>query len=361
ALYRLLKTRHGEKPWPEWDSEYARRDAEALQGLQTEAAAQIFETKIIQFLFFEQWQQLRRYANERSVRLFGDLPIYIALDSADAWAHPELLQIDRDGRPVAVAGVPPDYFSEDGQLWGNPLYDWEHHARTGYRWWIARVRAAVELCDLVRIDHFRGFESYWAIPADADTARHGAWEPGPGDAIFDALRESLGGLPIVAEDLGLITQAVEALRDRHNIPGMTVLQFAIADPGFNLSDVAENRICYTGTHDNDTTVGWFHGSDKDLRTEEEIRTTQQRALAMTNGSPETIHTDLIRAAFSTAALLAIVPMQDLLGLGSDARFNTPGTAGGNWRWRVLDSQFTPDICDNVAKQVEDANREYNNR
>ncbi|MDH5617796.1 MAG: 4-alpha-glucanotransferase [Gammaproteobacteria bacterium] len=351
ALYRILKTRHGEQPWPDWAAEYVHREPAAMQALEVSADAGIADIKVIQFLFFEQWDRMRAYANERGIRLFGDMPICIALDSADAWAHPELLRIDRDGRPDAVAGVPPDYFSEDGQLWGNPLYDWEVHAANGYRWWVERLRASAELADIVRIDHFRGFEAYWSVPADSDTARSGSWEPGPGDAIFDAMSAALGNLPIVAEDLGVITPEVEALRDRHEIPGMVVLQFDIADEQFDLDSVGPNSVCYTGTHDNDTTLGWFRGSPNDIRSPAEIEATRQTALRKTGGTPETIHTDLIRAAFSTKARLAIAPLQDYLGLGSEARINTPGIAGGNWRWRVLDSQLTPELCDNTASLV----------
>jgi 4-alpha-glucanotransferase len=357
AVFRILKTRHGERPWPEWKPEYVHRDEEALKELETLAAPQIRVIKAIQFLFHYQWQQLRDYAQVSGVTLFGDMPIYIALDSSDAWANRDILCIDEDGHPDHVAGVPPDYFSEDGQLWGNPLYDWDKHAADGYAWWVDRLRASAELADLVRIDHFRGFEAYWSVPADAETARVGAWEPGPGDAIFDAMKAALGNLPIVAEDLGVITPEVEGLRDRHHIPGMRVLQFDVCDVGFELADVGQNSVCYTGTHDNDTTLGWFNGSPEDIRSAEEIELAQKAVLKITGGTPDTIHTDLIKAAFSTQANLSIAPMQDYLGLGSEARLNTPGTPGGNWRWRVLDSQLTPEVCDNVAELVRASGRE----
>jgi len=351
ALFRILKSSHGERPWPEWQPEYVHRDADALAQLEKQEAARIQAIKIIQYLFFRQWWALRDYAHKNDVVLFGDMPICIALDSADAWANREILRIDEDGRPDHVAGVPPDYFSEDGQLWGNPLYDWEQHAASGYAWWVDRLRATAELADLVRIDHFRGFEAYWAVPADAETARSGAWEPGPGDAIFDAMRDALGNLPIVAEDLGVITTEVTALRDRHQIPGMHVLQFDVCDPEFQLSDVVENSVCYSGTHDNDTTIGWFRGSPDDIRSADDIAADQEAALRITGGTADTVHTDLIRAAFSTAARIAIAPLQDYLGLGSEARINTPGTSGGNWRWRVLESQLSPKLCDNIASLV----------
>jgi 4-alpha-glucanotransferase len=351
AVYRILKSRHDEKPWPAWPPEYVHRDETALRDIEEVAADQIEAVKIIQYLFFHQWWQLRDYAHANGVSLFGDMPICIALDSSDAWANREILKIDEDGNPECVAGVPPDYFSADGQLWGNPLYDWDQHRATNFSWWIERLKATSEIADLVRIDHFRGFESYWSIPADSETARIGAWEPGPGDAIFDAMRDSLGSLPIIAEDLGVITPEVEGLRDRHNIPGMRVLQFDVCDDGFGLEDVGVNSVCYTGTHDNDTTIGWFRGSPDDIRSDEDIKQAQEAVMAITGGTPETVHTDLIRAAFSTAAYIAIAPMQDYLGLGSEARINTPGIAGGNWRWRVLDEQLSADFCHNVASLV----------
>jgi len=360
ALYRILKTRHGERPWPEWAPEYVHREAGTLRQLESSADTQIADIKVIQFLFFEQWARMRAYANERGIRLFGDMPICIALDSADAWAHPEILRIDRDGRPEAVAGVPPDYFSEDGQLWGNPLYDWDVHARSKYRWWVERLSASAQLADMVRIDHFRGFEAYWSVPAESETAKTGSWEPGPGDAIFDAMRESLGNLPIVAEDLGVITPAVEGLRKRHNIPGMVVLQFDVADEDFDLLNVAENSVCYTGTHDNDTTVGWFKGSPDDIRSELEIKETRQAALQITGGTSETIHLDLIRAAFSTDAKLAIAPLQDYLGLGSEARFNIPGTSRNNWRWRLCEARLSPEFRGEIAKLVTESGRGLHN-
>jgi len=331
----------------EWRPEFVRRDADALARLEVNEADSIQAIKIIQYLFFSQWQDLRDYARANDVLLFGDMPIYIALDSADAWANRDILRIDEDGRPDCVAGVPPDYFSEDGQLWGNPLYDWDKHAADGYQWWVDRLRATSELADLVRIDHFRGFESYWSVPAGSETARHGAWEPGPGDAFFDAIRNALGDLTIVAEDLGVITPEVEDLRDRHELPGMRVLQFAICDAGFRLSDVGENSVCYTGTHDNDTTVGWFYNSPDDVR---------EAVLRTTGGTAETVSTDLIRAAFSTNARMAIAPLQDYLGLGSEARINVPGSCRGNWRWRVIDTQLSPDICDNIASMVSASGR-----
>jgi len=356
AVYRVLKTRHGERAWPEWDPPFVHRESAALRNLQSQAASDIANTKIIQFLFHWQWQQLKDYAAERGVLLFGDMPIYIALDSSDAWANREILSIDDEGRPGYVAGVPPDYFSQDGQLWGNPLYDWTRHATDGYRWWVERLRQSAELADIVRIDHFRGFESYWSIPSNAKTARTGEWLPGPRDAIFDALQQGLGRLPIVAEDLGVITPEVDALRERHRIPGMKVLQFEVGSDKFAGDNIVENCICYTGTHDNDTTVGWYHGSPDDSRSQTQIARTRKALLEITGGNAETIHNDLIALAFLTRAKLAIAPLQDYLGLGSEARLNTPGTPGNNWRWRMQSEQLSPSLMDAIGLRVDNAGR-----
>lgn len=357
ALFRVLKTRHGERAWPEWSPEYVHRDAAALQRVEREATTEIKRIKILQFLFFEQWQRLREYANMSGVQLFGDIPIYVALDSADAWANREILDIDRDGHSKFVAGVPPDMFSRDGQLWGNPLYDWPAHDRTGYRWWVDRISAAAELSDIVRIDHFVGFERYWAIPSDADNATNGTWECGPGDALFNALEKTLGPLPIVAENLGVITPEVEALRARHRIPGMVVIQADVTEKKLDLNSVTEDCVCYTGTHDNDTTLGWFRGSPVDARSPDEILSDQKDILAATGGNAESIALDVIKTAFTTRAGLAIAPIQDYLGLGSEARINTPGKRSNNWRWRVSHSQLTDEFCESIAKVVSDSGRE----
>lgn len=356
ALFRILKRLHGERPWPEWKRRYAHRHRGALRRVGARHQAAINQVKLIQFLFHQQWLALRRHAARRGVQLFGDLPIYIALDSADAWADRELLRIDRRGRPSRVAGVPPDYFSADGQLWGNPLYDWDRQAADSYRWWTRRVGHALAMCERVRIDHFRGFEAYWSVPFGAETARQGAWEPGPGDALFEAMEAALGRLGIVAEDLGVITAEVDALRRRHGIPGMRVLQFDIDEPDFDPAQIEPDTVCYTGTHDNDTTRGWYWGHPGDPRSGREIRATRANALRLTGGAPATIHRDLIRLAFATPARLAIAPMQDFLGLGPEARFNVPGSTHGNWRWRLRAGQLTPAFIESVAGEVESASR-----
>ncbi|MEE4219364.1 MAG: 4-alpha-glucanotransferase [Xanthomonadales bacterium] len=356
ALFRYLKTHHGERPWPEWGPEYVHRDAVALQRVRNEHRDAIEATQVTQFLFDRQWRELRLYAKERGIRLLGDIPIYIALDSADAWAHREMLLLDNEGTPSNVAGVPPDYFSEDGQLWGNPLYDWDYHEKTGYQWWIERMQHIGRQCDLVRIDHFRGFESFWSVPFGETTAKNGEWVPGPGEGLFDALKDSLGPLGIVAEDLGVITPEVDALRLGQGFPGMVVLQFEVGDRDFDMSSIEENSVCYTGTHDNDTTIGWFQGTGNDTRTKEEIRETQVLVLERTGGSPETIHTDMVKLAFSSNANLAVAPMQDFLGLGSEARINTPGTTKDNWRWRMKEGDIDASLAAGVAAMVQSASR-----
>jgi len=356
ALFRVLKTAHGERPWPEWEKPYVRREPAALRRARNRYRDRIEHTRITQFLFDRQWRELRAYATERNICLFGDMPIYIALDSADAWSHPEMLLIDRDGKPSHVAGVPPDYFSEDGQLWGNPLYDWSCHERTGFRWWVERVRHAAVQSHLVRIDHFRGLEAYWSVPHGATTAKEGKWIPGPGDKLFEALERTLGKLPIVAEDLGVITPEVDVLRHNHGIPGMVVLQFEVGNPYFELDSIEKNSVCYTGTHDNDTTVGWFAGNGDDTRTAEEVRVTCANALKQTGGSADSIHWDMIRLAFASQATVAVAPMQDFLGLGSAARLNRPGTTLNNWRWRLRADDLRPDLMRRVAEEVQAASR-----
>jgi 4-alpha-glucanotransferase len=351
ALFRVLKSRHGGRPWPEWDRPYRQRRQDSMTKLENEAVDDIWAIKLLQFLFSRQWSMLHAYATEHGVTMFGDMPFYVALDSADAWAQSENLLIDRDGRQKRGAGVPPDYFNRNGQLWGNPLYDWRYQSDRGFDWWVSRLRHCISRHDLVKIDHFRGFESFWSVSTRFKTARCGRWEPGPGEALFDALQSELGNLPLVAEDLGLITPAVDALRNCYGFPGMKVLQFEVARKGFDIADIEENCVCYTGTHDNDTTVGWFVGSPTDRRSKRTIARTQKLALDLTGGTPETIHYDMIGLALSSNARLAVAPMQDYLGLGSHARLNTPGTTANNWRWRLQPEQLTPRLADFVKQAI----------
>jgi len=361
ALFMAVKGAHGGVAWTEWDREVAARRPESLEKWRREKADEIEATKLAQFFFFRQWGELRRYCHARHIKMMGDVPIFVAHDSADVWAHPELFQLDETGRPTVVAGVPPDYFSATGQLWGNPVYRWDEMARTGYAWWIDRFRSAFSLVDLVRLDHFRGFEAYWEIPASAPTAATGQWVKGPGAALFEALRGALGALPIVAENLGVITPEVEALRERFGFPGMAILQFAFGgDPqgsDFIPHNYPRDRVVYTGTHDNDTVVGWWRsGVGDSTRTPEEVEAEREFARRYMHSDGNEIHWDFIRTLLGSVAELAIVPLQDVLGLGSEARMNVPARPGGNWRWRFTAGALTPEIRGRLRQMTEDYGR-----
>ena len=333
-LYRALKDLHAGAPWYEWPAPLARRDAAALETARRELLVDTGFHRFVQFLFFSQWGKLRGAAARRGVRLLGDLPIYVAHDSADVWAHQELFDLDEKGQPRHVAGVPPDYFSPTGQRWGNPLYRWDRMAKNGYAWWIDRLRGSLELVDLVRVDHFRGFAAYWSVPAAAETALVGDWVDGPGIAFFNALRRGLGGLPIIAEDLGTITADVEALRDGLRLPGMKVLQFAfgqINSPHLPHRHDAQT-VVYSGTHDNDTARGWYETA------EEEERALAREYLGLESAADAAPM--LIRAAFASVADTAVIPVQDILGLGSEGRMNRPGDSQENWAWRLPPGALT---------------------
>jgi 4-alpha-glucanotransferase len=361
ALFMAVKAAHGGVAWTDWDREIAARRPEALERWRRERTEEIEGVRFTQFLFFRQWSELRRHCHARHIRIMGDVPIFVAHDSADVWAHPELFRLDDEGRPTVVAGVPPDYFSATGQLWGNPLYRWDELARTGYAWWIARVRSTLSLVDLIRLDHFRGFEAYWEIPASAPTAATGQWVKGPGADLFEALRADLGTLPIVAENLGVITPEVEGLRARFGFPGMAILQFAFGgDPqgsDFIPHNYPRDRVVYTGTHDNDTVVGWWtSGVGESTRTAEEVEAEREFAKRYLHSDGQEIHWDFIRALLGSVAELAIVPLQDVLGLGSEARMNVPARPGGNWRWRVTADAVTPEIRRRLREMTEDYGR-----
>lgn len=334
ALFMALKDHFAGRPWTEWPREYADASAAARSSLARELEADIEAHQFNQYVFFGQWRELRTYAARRGVQVIGDLPIFVALDSADVWSRPDLFEFDlRRLRPIAVAGVPPDYFSREGQYWGNPLYHWAANAADGYRWWLERLAATFELYDVVRIDHFRGFESYWRIPAGARTARAGAWTPGPGLAFFKAVQEAFPDARIIAEDLGMLTPEVVELRDRTGLPGMAVLQFAFGGKADNLylpHNLTANQVLYPGTHDNDTTLGWYQCSEPGVQ--DHVR----RYLRIDGRE---IGWDFIRAAYGAVSRLTIIPLQDLMSLGSEARFNTPGTASGNWTWRYRTQQL----------------------
>ena len=328
ALFMALKEAHGGGPWDDWPAPIRHRRPAALKRARTSLAGETEKQAFRQFLFFDQWERLRARARRLGLRVMGDAPMYVAGDSADVWAHPDLFVLDHNLRPTVVAGVPPDYFTEVGQLWGNPLYAWERHAADGYAWWISRLRSLLELTDLVRIDHFRAFADYWEVPAGSPTAAVGRWVPGPGAALLFHIREALGGLPIVAEDLGELHPAVPALLAEVGLPGMKVLQLAFdGDPRnpFLPRYHPEACVVYTGTHDNDTTAGWYRSLPPEER---------RRVPVAVDGDGHRIAWNLITLAWESRAFLAVAPMQDLLGLGSEARMNTPGSFGGNWAWRM---------------------------
>jgi 4-alpha-glucanotransferase len=352
ALFAALKERHGGLPWTSWPEPLARREPAALDAFRVEAAEEIALHAFVQLAFERQWAALKTYAAARGVRIMGDVPIFVAHDSADVWANRDLFHLDARGEPTVVAGVPPDYFSPTGQLWGNPTYRWEAMATDGYAWWVERIRRVFAQVDLVRIDHFRGFVAHWRVPAGELTAERGAWEPGPGRALFDALGAALGGqLSIVAEDLGTITPEVVDLLTELGFPGMKVLQFAFGDSGANAylpHNYEPNAVVYTGTHDNDTTVGWFAALP------EEVQHRVRHYLA-TDGVD--VAWDLIRLALGSVADTAILPLQDLLALGSDARMNRPGQPEGNWTWRYHAEQLTPELAARLRQLTELYNRQ----
>lgn len=333
ALFQALRAEQGARPWWEWPGELRDRQAPALQAARERLTTELQQHHFEQFCFFSQWQALHDHARRCGIALFGDLPIFVAHDSAEVWARPDLFLLEPDGRTRWVAGVPPDYFSEDGQRWGNPLYDWSRMEADGFRWWCERIDSQLRLFDLLRIDHFRGFQACWQIPGASKTARDGRWEEVPGAALFETLRARFDALPLVAEDLGFITPEVHALRQRFGLPGMRILQFAFDGNAANPylpHNHATDSVVYTGTHDNDTTLGWYQALDERTRTQ----------VAEYLGHPrEPMPWSLIRAALRSVAELAIVPLQDLLELDSSHRMNTPGTTRGNWRWRFDQSQL----------------------
>ena len=339
ALFMALKETHGGAMWNTWELPLIQRDPQALRAQRDALAETIYLHKYAQYRFFEQWSTLRRYANERGIQIVGDIPIFVAPDSADAWSDPQIFHMDREGQLTVVAGVPPDYFSATGQRWGNPLYRWDVIAADGFGWWIRRIRSALELVDILRIDHFRGLETYWEIPGEEPTAVAGRWLPGPADAFFDALKVEFGAeLPIIAEDLGIITEEVRALRKRVGLPGMKVLHFAFADAPdheYLPHNYEKDYVVYLGTHDNDTTMGWFNSRGQEER---------EFILRYTGRDGRDVVWSLMQLAFMSVADVAIVTAQDLLRLGSEARMNTPGTTGGNWQWRYWHGALDDDIA-----------------
>jgi 4-alpha-glucanotransferase len=360
ALFMALKEVHRGQPWNRWGRDIARREPEAVQGWGRTLAPRVRFHTFLQFHFFRQWQSLRDACHAHGIQLFGDVPIFVAHDSADVWAHPELFHLDETGNPTVVAGVPPDYFSRTGQRWGNPLYRWDLMAASGYAWWIQRLRVTRQMVDMIRLDHFRGFEAYWEVPAADVTAINGRWVRGPGIAFFETLRRTLGDLPMVAEDLGLITAEVRRLRLDLSLPGMRVLQFGFGgDPRDNEHaphNYTRDCVVYTGTHDNNTSRGWLHEVERPEYADVLDQMKAERGMALkymgTDGSE--IHWDMIRQALGSVADMAIIPLQDVLGLGHEARMNYPGRAEGNWEWRYT----TARLVDACAARLRDMTEVY---
>lgn len=358
ALFMALKEAHDGVEWTRWETGAAQREPAALAAWRTKLADSIRMYEVEQYFFFTQFHALKAAAKERDIELMGDLPIYVAHDSADVWANRECFMLDEDGHKLVQAGVPPDYFSATGQCWGNPIYNWDALKQTGYAWWVRRMRAAFEMFDSVRLDHFRGFEAYWEVPGDAVTAERGQWVNGPGADLFIAIETALGKLPIVAENLGLITPEVEALREQFHFPGMSILQFAFGGDGqaheFKPHNFPRERVVYTGTHDNDTTMGWWTstGLADSTRTSEEVGREKQYALDYLGTDGSEMNWTLIRVGLASVANTVLIPMQDILGLGSETRMNKPGSQAGNWAFRFSWDQVTPDITTRLRAMVD---------
>jgi 4-alpha-glucanotransferase len=354
ALFRALKDEHGGAAWNTWKAELALRDEKEIESARSRLRERIDAHRFYQFLFFKQWRAIKSYANDRSIKVVGDIPIFVAYDSADVWTNPRLFKLDERGNPKVVAGVPPDYFSRTGQLWGNPIYEWERMQESGFQWWIERFKANFNLFDIIRLDHFRGFAACWEVPAGDETAERGEWVEVPGRALLSALKGAFGELPIIAEDLGVITPDVEALRDDFELPGMRILQFAFSSDSSNLDlphNYVRNSVVYTGTHDNDTTIGWFsseagRGSTRDSK---QIQRERKRCMRYLRSNGEEINWDFIRAVMASVACLAIVPLQDVLGLDSSARMNLPASREGNWNWRFREGALTKKMARRLSR------------
>ncbi len=341
ATFMAIKDQHGGVAWNEWPEDFRKRDPDILQSFKNEHAQEIEFQSYMQFIFHQQWTSLRKYAVHKGIRIIGDIPIFVAYDSADVWVNKELFYLDEEGLPEVVAGVPPDYFSETGQLWGNPLYNWEVHKQNNYKWWLNRLQAVLKRVDIVRLDHFRGFEAYWAIPYGNETAVEGQWDEGPGHDFFETVKRELGDLPIIAEDLGVITDGVIKMREDFNLPGMKILQFAFAttpDDDFLPHNYPVNCVAYTGTHDNNTTRGWFDSAP------EREKDFCRRYLAR---SGQDITWSMIRALWQSVAAWVLAPMQDFLSLGEWTRMNYPGKASGNWDWRMHPDALTEGLIDRL--------------
>lgn len=348
ALYTVIKKNHENKCWNEWEDEYRLRKKRALKQVEKEYAEDLLFQKFLQFEFSKQWSAVKEYANENGVKIIGDIPIYVSFDSADAWANPKLFQFDKEGKPKAVAGCPPDAFSETGQLWGNPLYNWKHHKKTNYEWWLKRIAYCYKLYDVIRIDHFRGFDEYWAIPYGDKTAENGKWEKGPGMDLFETIQRELPNVEIIAEDLGFLTPSVLQMLKDSGYPGMKVLQFAFdgdLDNAYLPYNHIKNSVIYTGTHDNETTVGWYRKLKGKQR--EQVLELVSRG----NEHEGEITWELIRLAHVSACDTCIIPMQDYLCLGNEARINEPSTLGGNWKWRLEKEQISEELVKAIYRMT----------
>jgi 4-alpha-glucanotransferase len=357
ALFRAIKKSQQQRMWLEWEEPLKLRDPNALREARKKLCMEIQAQKFQQWVFFRQWINLKRYCESKNIKIVGDIPIFVSLDSADVWCNPTQFKLNADGTPKVVAGVPPDYYSQTGQLWGNPIYNWEEMLKDGFQWWILRVRAALRLVDVVRIDHFRGFAATWEVPGGDKTAVNGQWVEVPGRELFTKLREVFGELPFWAEDLGVITPEVEELRDSFGFPGMRILQFAFGGDARNRDlphNYIKNCVAYTGTHDNDTTVGWFFSKpgEGSTRDEAQIKREREFCLKYLNSDGKEIHWDFIRAIWASVADTAIVPMQDILGLGTEARMNLPASTSGNWAWQCRKNDFSEAIAQRLAELTE---------
>ncbi len=356
ALFMALKEKHGGQAWNHWSEDLRQRQKTALDKARRELADSVSRFAFYQFLFFRQWMALKAYASERGIHIIGDVPIFVAYDSADVWAYPHLFHLDREGMPTVVAGVPPDYFSPTGQLWGNPLYRWEVHKAEGYAWWLARLRVALSTADVLRLDHFRGFVAYWEVPASETNAIHGRWVPGPGADFFRAIQQALScqdDLPIIVEDLGEITPDVIALREQFRLPGTKVLQFAFSGPDnpFLPHHYPPRCVVYTGTHDNDTTAGWYASAPEEERAFacRYLFYDKRPRLRSWEVDGEIFAWTMIRAAWASIAVFALAPMQDILGLDTTARMNYPSRLGGNWEWRMSSEALSPDLQETMCE------------
>lgn len=350
VLFRALKADHDERVWTTWEKEATLRDSQTLVEFRGRLSEELQFGKYLEYIFIKQWQALRNYCHQKGINVIGDLPIYVAHDSAEVWANKELFYLDSEtGEPIVVGGVPPDYFSATGQRWGNPLYRWDVMAQDGYQWWVNRFRTTFALVDLVRLDHFRGFEAYWEIPASESTAVNGQWEKGPGAVFFESMLAAISNFAVIVEDLGVITLEVDALRDQFGFPGMRILQMAFGNdpkaPEYRPHSHIRNCVAYTATHDHNTTVGWFTAEPgtETTQTREEVEAERRYALEYLRTDGSEIHWDFIRVAMSSVANLCVFPLQDVFGLGSKYRMNTPGTTQGNWEWRFTKDMITPEI------------------